>query len=64
MGDWSEDVLEAGFVDEYKRGMQFFHTHLVELHMNIFILEKVLAFPFGIFLAKSTSLYAKMRVRT
>src|SRR5947207_1590974 len=49
MVDWSGDVLEAGFVDEYKRGMQFFHSHLVELHMNIFILEKVLAFPFRLF---------------
>ncbi len=46
MVDWSEDVLEAGFVDEYKRGIQFFHSHLVELHTNIFILEKVLVFPF------------------
>ncbi len=46
MGDWPEDVLEAGFVDEYKRGIQFFHSHLVELHTNIFILEKVLVFPF------------------
>jgi hypothetical protein len=45
----SEDVLEAGFVDEYKRGMQFFYSHLVELHTNIFILEKVLTFPFRLF---------------
>lgn len=49
MGDWPEDVLEAGFVDEYKRGMQFFSSHLVELHTNIFILEKVLVFPFRLF---------------
>ena len=44
-----EDELEGGFVDEYKRGMEFFSSHLVELHMNIFILEKVLAFPFQLF---------------
>ena len=44
-----EDVLEASFVDEYKHGMQFFSSHLVELCTNIFILEKVLAFPFRLF---------------
>jgi len=49
MVDRSEDVLEADFIDEYKRGMQFFYFHLVELHTNIFILEKVLAFPFRLF---------------
>lgn len=49
MVDRSEDVLEAEFIDEYKRGMQFFYSHLVELHTNIFILEKVLAFPFRLF---------------
>src|ERR1700694_4584974 len=49
MVDWSEDMLEADFVDEYKRGMQFFYSHLVELHTNIFILEKVLVFPFHLF---------------
>jgi hypothetical protein len=49
MVDLSEDVLEADFVDEYKRGMQFFYSHLVELHTNIFILEKVLVFPFRLF---------------
>jgi hypothetical protein len=42
---FSEDLLEAGFVDEYRRGMQFFYAHLVELHTNSYILEKVLAFP-------------------
>jgi len=49
MVDWPENVLEAGFVDEYNHGMQFFYSHLVELHTNIFILEKVLAFPFRLF---------------
>jgi hypothetical protein len=49
MVDRSEDVLEADFVEEYTRGMQFFYSHLVELHTNIFILEKVLAFPFRLF---------------
>ena len=49
MVDRSEDMLEAEFIDEYKRGMQFFSSHLVELHTNIFILEKVLAFPFRLF---------------
>jgi hypothetical protein len=44
--DRLEDVLEADFVDEYRQGMQFFYSSLVELHTNIFILEKVLAFPF------------------
>lgn len=29
--------------------MQFLYSHLVELHTNIFILEKVLAFPFRLF---------------
>jgi len=42
-------VLEAEFVDEYRQGMQFFYSSLVELHTNIFILEKVLAFPFRLF---------------
>jgi hypothetical protein len=49
MVDQLEDVLEAEFVDEYKQGMQFFYSSLVELHTNIFILEKVLAFPFRLF---------------
>lgn len=42
-------MLAAEFVDEYKQGMQFFYSSLVELHTNIFILEKVLAFPFRLF---------------
>ncbi len=49
MVDRLEDVLEAEFVDEYRQGMQFFYSSLVELHTNIFILEKVLAFPFRLF---------------
>ena len=49
MVDRLEDVLETDFVDEYRQGMQFFYSSLVELHTNIFILEKVLAFPFRLF---------------
>ena len=49
MTDRLEDVFEAGFIDEYKQGMRFFYSSLVELHTNIFILEKVLAFPFRLF---------------
>lgn len=49
MVDRLEDVFEAEFVDAYRQAMQFFYSSLVELYTNIFILEKVLAFPFRLF---------------
>jgi hypothetical protein len=44
-----EEVLEEEFINEYNNGMRFLYSNLVELHTNIFILEKVFTFPFRLF---------------
>lgn len=44
-----EDILLEAALGDYNRGMNFFHLHLVELHTNIFHMEKILAFPLAFF---------------
>jgi len=44
-----DEVITAEFLDTYNRGMAHFFSELVELNVNLFILEKVLTFPFAMF---------------
>jgi hypothetical protein len=44
-----QEYLSEPFIPEYVEGMKTFHHQLVELHINTFILERVIQFPFHLF---------------
>lgn len=48
--DTPETLLLDDKRGEYYRSMQIFHNRLVELHLNIYILEKLVTFPLHLFL--------------
>src|SRR6266852_1627795 len=45
----AEDVVVEGALPEYKQGMEFFYRELVSLNVDLYIVEKILQFPFGLF---------------
>jgi hypothetical protein len=47
----AEEVLDTSVLslDSYKRSMDFFYWQLVKLNVNIHIIDKVVHFPFGLF---------------
>ena len=54
MGGYNEKLakyLPDDFISDYQMGMNFFHLQLVELEINLFILRKILDFPFHLFTA-------------
>ena len=56
----AEDVLVPSVLPYYRKGIDFFHLELVHLNVNIFILDYVLAFPFGLFVPPGQSLFFRM----
>lgn len=45
----AERVLIEGALAEYKQGLDFIHSCLVELNVNVFIVEHILKFPLDLF---------------
>jgi len=55
-----EDALNQGELDYYKRGMDFFFEELVHLNVNLFILDKVIEFPFNLLAGVGETLFFHM----
>ena len=58
-----EDALKQGELDYYKQGMDFFYAELVDLNVNLFILDKVIAFPFNLLVGVEETLFFHMVFR-
>jgi hypothetical protein len=56
----TKDAIKSEFLDEYLRGIQFFHMELTYLNTNIFIMDYVLTFPYDLFVAADQSLFFRM----
>jgi hypothetical protein len=53
-----EDVLDESILQEYKQKIELFYLeHLVPLNTNIYILEKLLHFPFELFIDAHRSIF-------
>lgn len=46
------EVLIEGTIQEYERGIEFFYIKLLLLNTDIFIVERILKFPFGLFVGR------------
>jgi hypothetical protein len=55
-----EDVIEPEHMAFYTEGMNFFYLELVKLNVNLFILDHVLSFPFGLFTLPGRSIFFRM----
>lgn len=54
-----EDVLKAEALDEYRVAMAEFHVRLVSLKTDIFIVQKILDFPIGLFTVLEDGLFLR-----
>lgn len=52
-----EDVLQPGFIDQYRGTMTFFHLQLSRLNTDLFIVEKILLFPADLFIAPPENIF-------
>ncbi len=43
------DVIAPDHIEEYKNGMAFLYRELKNLHVNIYLIEKILQFPLKLF---------------
>jgi len=50
-------VLKKSPIDEYQKGIDFFFDELVKLNTNIFIIKKILEFPFDIFSSPGENIF-------
>lgn len=50
-------ILDNSFLEDYKRGMQLFYSELVNLNTNIFIINKINQFPFGLFCTPANTIF-------
>lgn len=57
-----EEALRAEFIEEYRQNMDFFYYHLVELHTNIYIIDKILQFPFKLFTSHDERIFFRQVV--
>src|SRR6266446_1178265 len=55
-----EEILEPDKLNEYRRGMRIFHNRLVELHLNVYILEKLLDCPLPPFLGPDLYFFSQV----
>ncbi|GAH17866.1 unnamed protein product, partial [marine sediment metagenome] len=44
-----KEIILPEYFKDYKGGMEFFHNELTTLNTNIFIINKIIKFPFDIF---------------
>jgi hypothetical protein len=55
-----EDVIEPEYIAFYTEGMNRFYSELVNLNVNLFILDYVLSFPFGLFTLPGRTIFFTM----
>lgn len=56
----SDETISPDFLGEYKKGMSFFYSQLVDLNINIFIINHIRRFPFHVFCAKNDTIFFLM----
>ena len=56
----ANQVLKDDFVNEYRKGISFFYSQLVNLNVNLFIIDKIRKFPFKIFCNASETIFFSM----
>lgn len=45
-----EDILDRAYLEVYEKAMQFFYLQLSDLHVNLYLIEKITSFPHELFL--------------
>jgi len=58
-----ESVLSEGALPEYEKGMEFFYFQLVHLNTTIYIVDKILEFPLGLFVEPDKAIFFNMVIR-
>lgn len=60
----TEDIIEENGLAEYKAGMEFFYSQLVELNTIIYLAEKIIEFPFEIFAPHDKTIFFSVVMRS
>ncbi len=45
----ADDVLDPQYLSEYKRGMEVFFSDLIRFNVDVFIVDRIVDFPFALF---------------
>ncbi len=56
----AETVIQGSFLSEYQQGMDFFYHELVLLNVNLYIIEKIITFPFHLFIVPENGVFFRM----
>jgi hypothetical protein len=56
----AKDVLEESGLDEYRAGMNFFYSELVELNVIVYLAEQIVDFPFELFAHPDKTIFFSM----
>jgi hypothetical protein len=59
----ARSVLSEGNLPEYEKGMHFFCVQLFQLNTTIYIVDQILEFPLGLFVAPDKAIFFHMVVR-
>jgi hypothetical protein len=60
----AKDVLDESGLDEYKAGMEFFYSELVELNIIVYLAERMVEFPFELFAHPDKTIFFGMVMRS
>lgn len=58
------EAIQESYLNEYRNGIQFFHVCMVDLHLNTYILEKLVAFPLRPFLGPDLFFFRQVILNT
>lgn len=58
------EAIQEAYLEEYRNGIQFFHARMVDLHLNTYILEKLVAFPLRLFLGPDLFFFRQVILNT
>src|SRR6266567_1802590 len=58
------EAIQEAYLKEYRSGIQFFHARMVDLHLNTYILEKLIAFPLRLFLGPDLFFFRQVILNT
>lgn len=59
----AKSVLSEGALLEYEKGMEFFYLQLVHLNTTIYIVDKIMEFPLGLFAEPDKTIFFNMVIR-
>jgi hypothetical protein len=52
-----KEVLQDGAIEEYDKGMSFFFSELVDLNTIIYLAERIVEFPFDLFVSRDDQIF-------